>query len=88
MSEKVKKEGIDRTAIILIGKAINPRTMTKYSKLYSKDFKHTFRDKKKVRLVESKLDYAIFTLTKNGIAVGKRLIERIDGSILFFASEI
>ncbi len=46
ISEKVKKEGIDRTAIILIGKALNPGAMTKYSKLYSKDFKHTFRDKK------------------------------------------
>lgn len=45
ISEKVKKEGIDRTAIILVGKALAPGTMIKYSRLYSRGFKHTFRDK-------------------------------------------
>ncbi|MEM0317515.1 MAG: precorrin-4 C(11)-methyltransferase [Candidatus Nezhaarchaeales archaeon] len=42
ISSKVEAEGIKSTAIILVGEAIEPKTYSK-SKLYSKNFTHSFR---------------------------------------------
>ncbi len=42
ISEKVKKEGINRTALIIVGDVLNPKYYS-YSKLYDKNFKHGFR---------------------------------------------
>jgi precorrin-4/cobalt-precorrin-4 C11-methyltransferase len=40
---KVKEENIRKTALILVGKALDRRAIEKYSKLYDKDFQHEYR---------------------------------------------
>ena len=42
IADKVKAEGISKTALIFVGEAIG-RQMKAYSKLYNKDFKHEYR---------------------------------------------
>jgi len=42
IADKVKAEGISKTALIFVGEAIG-RQMKAYSKLYDKDFKHEYR---------------------------------------------
>lgn len=42
IAEKVKKENITKTAMILVGEALNPKDFNP-SKLYEKDFKHEYR---------------------------------------------
>ncbi len=41
---KVKKENINKTALILVGQALDRSAIEKYSKLYDKDFKHGYRN--------------------------------------------
>ncbi len=43
--EKVKKEGINRQALILVGKVFGERDPSKKSLLYDKNFEHGFRKK-------------------------------------------
>lgn len=43
IADKVKKEGIKKTALILIGDFLEPKRF-QYSKLYSEDFDHEFRE--------------------------------------------
>ncbi|MBA2852131.1 precorrin-4/cobalt-precorrin-4 C11-methyltransferase [Methanococcus maripaludis] len=45
ISEKVKGEGITKTALIIVGNVTNPDSYD-YSKLYDKDFEHEFRKPK------------------------------------------
>ena len=45
ISEKVKNEGIKKTALIIVGEVLNPKHYA-YSKLYDKDFEHGYRKKK------------------------------------------
>ncbi len=42
IAEKVRKEGIKKTALILVGDFLDPKDF-QYSKLYSEDFEHEFR---------------------------------------------
>lgn len=42
IADKVKAEGISKTALIFVGEAVG-RHMKAYSKLYDKDFKHEYR---------------------------------------------
>jgi precorrin-4/cobalt-precorrin-4 C11-methyltransferase len=42
IADKVKAEGISKTALIFVGEAVG-RQMKAYSKLYDKDFKHEYR---------------------------------------------
>ena len=46
IAEKVKKEGIKKTALIIVGEVLNPKHYA-YSKLYDKDFEHGYRKKQK-----------------------------------------
>ena len=43
IADKVKAEGITKTALIFVGEAIDRGTMKAYSKLYDKDFQHGYR---------------------------------------------
>ncbi len=43
IAEKVKQAKINKTALILVGKALDRGAIEKYSKLYDKDFKHEYR---------------------------------------------
>ena len=43
--KKIKKEGIKKTALIIVGEVLNPKYYA-YSKLYDKDFEHGYRKKK------------------------------------------
>lgn len=43
IADKVKREGIKKTALILIGDFLEPKRF-QYSKLYSEDFDHEFRE--------------------------------------------
>ncbi len=40
---KVKEENINKTALILVGKALDRSAIEKYSRLYDKDFTHEYR---------------------------------------------
>ncbi|ADG13832.1 precorrin-4 C11-methyltransferase [Methanocaldococcus infernus ME] len=42
IAEKVKKENIERTALIIVGDILEPKKYS-YSKLYDKEFKHSYR---------------------------------------------
>ena len=42
IAEKVKKEGIKKTALIIVGEVLNPKHYA-YSKLYDKEFEHEYR---------------------------------------------
>lgn len=42
IADKIKKEGIKKTALILVGDFLDPKDF-QYSKLYSEDFEHEFR---------------------------------------------
>lgn len=42
IADKIKKEGIKKTALILVGDFLEPKDF-QYSKLYSEDFEHEFR---------------------------------------------
>lgn len=44
IAEKVRAEGIDKTALIFVGAAIDRSGMAAYSKLYDKGFSHGYRD--------------------------------------------
>ena len=46
IAKKVKDEKITRTAIVIIGEVIDPKSY-EYSKLYDKNFSHSYRKKKK-----------------------------------------
>ncbi|WP_457613116.1 precorrin-4 C(11)-methyltransferase [Methanocaldococcus sp.] len=46
ISEKVKREGIKKTALIIVGEVLNPKHYS-YSKLYDGNFEHEFRRKQK-----------------------------------------
>jgi precorrin-4/cobalt-precorrin-4 C11-methyltransferase len=46
IAEKVKKEGIKKTALIIVGEVLNPKHYA-YSKLYDKDFEHGYRKKQR-----------------------------------------
>lgn len=43
IADKVKLAGIEKTALIFVGEALEKSRMIAYSKLYDKDFKHGFR---------------------------------------------
>ena len=43
IADKVKAEGITKTALIFVGEAIDRGAMKAYSKLYDKDFQHGYR---------------------------------------------
>ncbi len=43
IAAKVREEKINKTALILVGKALGKGQMEKYSKLYDKDFRHEYR---------------------------------------------
>ena len=43
IADKVKAEGIEKTALIFVGEAIGRADLKAYSKLYDKDFKHEYR---------------------------------------------
>lgn len=45
ISDKVKKEGIKKTALILVGDFLDPKEFI-YSRLYADDFEHEYRKKK------------------------------------------
>lgn len=42
IADKIKKEGIKKTALILVGDFLEPKNF-QYSKLYAEDFEHEFR---------------------------------------------
>jgi precorrin-4/cobalt-precorrin-4 C11-methyltransferase len=42
IEEKVRKSGIKKTALIIVGKVLDPGEITP-SKLYHKDFQHEYR---------------------------------------------
>ncbi len=43
IAEKVRKEGISKTALIVVGRAVGKDALAEYSKLYDKEFKHGYR---------------------------------------------
>lgn len=43
IAHKVKAEGIEKTALIMVGRALDKEYMKEYSKLYDKDFSHGYR---------------------------------------------
>ncbi len=44
IADKVKQAKINKTALILVGRALDRRAIERYSKLYDKDFKHGYRN--------------------------------------------
>lgn len=78
ISQKVKKMGITRQALILVGEAVGKRTAKK-SKLYAPDFTHGFRRAANRKNSET----AIVALTRRGWHTGKKLLHVLDNAYLY-----
>lgn len=78
IAEQVKREGIERQALILVGEALG-RQKGQRSNLYSPDFAHGFRPE----ILKEKEGTAVIALTRRGWHTGMKIIHAMDGVELF-----
>jgi len=78
IADKVKKQGISRQALILVGESV-ARHRAEDSKLYATDFSHGFRLAKG----DKKPGLAVVALTRRGWHTGRRILHALDDAELY-----